>query len=346
MSQPDAAVDLPALRADGLAIGHGRRPILEPLDVGLPAGQLVCLLGANGAGKSTLIRTLGGLLPPLAGQVWLGDAPLRRLAPAVRARRLGLVLTERPSVGHLTARDLVALGRVPHTDWSGALRDADRRAVADALEAVGATALADRDVLTLSDGERQRVQVARALAQTPRVLLLDEPTAFLDLPTRVALVLLLRRLAHEEGLAVLLAVHDLDLALRVADRLWLIGASSDGETASMRVGAPEDLVLSGAIARAFDRGGMAFDPYEGSFRPPRGVRGTARIVDAAEADPLVVRWTSRALVRAGYLVAAEADDAAVRVWCGGAPDGSWRIAVGDEAMRDAESLGALVAAVI
>ena len=223
------------LAARGLAIGYAprRRPRVEVaagIDAELRRGELVCLLGPNGAGKSTLMRTLAGLQLPLAGAVDFDGGDLHRLAEDERARLLGLVLTERVAAGNLSAYALVSLGRYPYTGWDGRLSAADEEVVRWALGAVGAEDLAARSVDELSDGERQKVMVARALAQEPAVLLLDEPTAFLDLPRRVEIMQLLRQLAYDTGSAVLLSTHDLDLALRCADRLWLLPAGGPLET--------------------------------------------------------------------------------------------------------------------
>ena len=288
------------LQACDLGIGYAPRrgPRLEVarhIDAHLLAGELVCLLGPNGAGKSTLMRTLAGLQKPLAGEVCLKGRDLHDLTEGERARRLGLVLTERVEVGNLSAYALVALGRYPYTGWAGRLSPTDEVVVRWAMDAVGAANLASRSVGELSDGERQKVMIARALAQEPAVLLLDEPTAFLDLPRRVEILQLLRRLASDRNRAVLLATHDLDLALRCADRLWLL--PPDGP---LQTGAPEDLVLSGAFQRTF--ADVEFDPVLGSFHLMREPDGEVGLVG----DGLHARWTARALERAGYRVATDA----------------------------------------
>ena len=189
------------LQTCDLCIGYApkRRPriaVAADLGVELLKGELVCLLGPNGAGKSTLMRTLAGLQKPLSGEVLLEGRDLHGLSESERARLLGLVLTERVDVGNLSAYALVALGRYPYTGWDGRLSAADEEVVRWAIDAVGARDLAGRSVGELSDGERQKVMIARALAQEPAVLLLDEPTAFLDLPRRVEIVQLLRRLGQ------------------------------------------------------------------------------------------------------------------------------------------------------
>ncbi len=288
------------LQTCDLCIGYApkRRSLVEvAADIGveLLKGELVCLLGPNGAGKSTLMRTLAGLQKPLAGEVLLEGRDLHGLTESERARLLGLVLTERVDVGNLLAYALVALGRYPYTGWDGRLSHEDEEVVRWAIDAVGARDLAGRSVGELSDGERQKVMIARALAQEPAVLLLDEPTAFLDLPRRVEIVQLLRRLAGDSNRAVLLSTHDLDLALRCADRLWLLPL--DGP---LQTGAPEDLVLSGAFQRTF--ADVEFDPAIGSFQLAQEPEGAVGLVG----EGLHALWTARALERAGFRVAGDA----------------------------------------
>jgi iron complex transport system ATP-binding protein len=186
------------------------------------------------------------------------------------ARRLGVVLTERVSIGAITAGRIVELGRYPHLGWSGKLSEHDRDVVRWAIGAVGAGHLTSRDSTKLSDGERQRIMIARALAQEPLLLLLDEPTAFLDMPSRVELMGLLRRLAREERLAVVVSTHDLELALRTADTVWLVEPGG-----RFHVGSPEDVVLEGCVSDAFQGETIRFHPEELAFRLIGGGRGCA-----------------------------------------------------------------------
>lgn len=337
------------MRLERLTIGYpGRSARTEPhviaadLDTALYAGELVCLIGPNGAGKTTLMRTMAGTHAPLNGTVLLTDETgeahaIHALSPIERARMLSVVLTDRVDPGLLTGYALVALGRHPYTDWSGRLSKSDEAAVVWAIEAVGAESLATRLVGELSDGERQRLMIGRALAQQPQVMILDEPTAFLDLPRRVEMMRLLRDIAHTSGSTILLSTHDLDLALRTADRLWLL--SSDG---TLSVGAPEDLILSGAFETVFNREGLTFNRLTGAFEmnaPQKAVR----LVDSAENHVTAV-WTGRALERAGFRLAvdAEAADFIVEIMTDNAP--CWRITVGNNETETTEvhSLEALV----
>jgi iron complex transport system ATP-binding protein len=286
-----------ALRTRDLAVGYRtrrtRRAVLEHLDLAVDAGELVCLLGPNGIGKSTLLRTIARMQPALWGAVELGGADLRSISHVELARRLGVVLTERVAVEALTVRQIVGLGRYPHAGWFGGLTERDRMAVDWAVDAVSARHLMDRDFSRLSDGERQRVMTARALAQEPVVLLLDEPTAFLDVPSRVELMGLLRQLTRARPLAVVVSTHDLELALRTADTIWLVRPGGE-----LTTGAPEDVVLSGAIAEAFEGRQIRFRPEERSFRLLTGSGGAASV----HGSGLRAALATAVLEREGYEV--------------------------------------------
>jgi iron complex transport system ATP-binding protein len=279
------------LQTHHLSIGYPKFTVAQDIDVLLYAGELVCLIGPNGAGKSTLMRTLAGMQSPLAGYTTLLNDDVHKLDARELARRLSIVLTDRIDVGLLSGYALVALGRHPYTDWTGQLSPHDEAVVRWAVEAVGASDLAPRNVNELSDGERQKLMIARALAQEPAVMLLDEPTAYLDLPRRVEIMLLLRELARKTSRAILLSTHDLDLALRNADRIWLMPKGGD-----LQVGAPEDLVLSGAFEKAFASEGVQFDKRTGSFKPQVETSKTI----AVEGEGVRYIWTVRALERIGY----------------------------------------------
>jgi iron complex transport system ATP-binding protein len=284
------------LSAHNLTIGypdphHGDRVISHDLSLALKPGELVCLLGPNGAGKSTLIRTLMRMQPALEGRIELDGRDIHTLTAREIARRVSVVLTEHIHAAMLTAYDLVSLGRQPYTGWLGHLSEQDHDAIRTALEAVDATALATRLIDELSDGERQKVMIARALAQEPTIMLLDEPTAYLDLPHRIEVMMTLRRIAHGSGRAVLLSTHDLDLAIRSADRIWLM--SKEG---NLHTGAPEDLILNGAFQRAFEHPGLSFDAQTGSFAIEQPHAG----VISLRGEGLGSQWTARALERAGF----------------------------------------------
>lgn len=284
-----------ALATRDLAVGYryrkARCPVIERVNLSVARGELVCLLGPNGIGKSTLMRTLARMQPTLGGTIEIDGVAIEALSASALAQRLGIVLTERVAVESLRARQVVELGRYPHSGWLGGLNARDREVVAWALDAVGAAHLADRDFARISDGERQRIMVARALAQEPVLLMLDEPTAFLDVPARVELMGLLRRLTRENDLAVVVATHDLELALRTADIVWLLTPGGNVIT-----GAPEDVMLSGAIAQAFEGRRIRFHPEERSFRWLTGERGQATV----RGEGLRAEMVKAVLEREGY----------------------------------------------
>lgn len=216
-----------AIHLDRLYIGYAQkkaniRTVAADINATAQAGMLTCLLGRNGAGKSTLLQTITGRLRPLAGEVTYDDISIAALSPRQRARMVSIVLTRQPNDVAITTRELVALGRHPYTNYFGTLSAQDRHYVADAMEKTHISHLARRPIAQLSDGERQRALIAKALAQQTPVIILDEPTAFLDYPGRIDTMTLLRDLAHGEGKTILLATHDWELALRHADTLWLL----------------------------------------------------------------------------------------------------------------------------
>jgi iron complex transport system ATP-binding protein len=270
---------------------------MGPLSLTLRPGELVCLLGPNGAGKSTLMRTIAGMQAPIGGEVRLGGVNLHRLAPRDLARRLSVVLTDRVTSGLLSVYELVALGRHPFTDWSGRLTAKDHAVVQQAIRAVGAEPLATRQIAELSDGERQKAMVARALAQEPEIMVLDEITAFLDLPRRVEIMKILKGLAHDEGRTILLSTHDLDLALHTADTLWV------AQGTSIAAGIPEEIVLDGVFEATFTGDGVWFDRERGAFR----LQGQGRGLVAVEGDGVIGTWTRRALERHGYDLVTDGD---------------------------------------
>ena len=222
----------PSLAFHALTTGycHGSRQSIvgRGLEGSLPRGTLTALLGTNGAGKSTLLRTLAGLQPPLAGDIFWEGNSLASLTPEERAKRLSIVLTVRPETGNLTVREVVALGRLPHRQglWGSRNAAADAEAVESAMRLTTTSAWSERPVSRLSDGERQRVFIAKALAQETPLILLDEPTAFLDYPSRVQFFNLLKRLTNEMGKTVLLSSHDVELAAAHADRILLLSKES------------------------------------------------------------------------------------------------------------------------
>lgn len=229
----------PQLTAERLTIGYGDKVIQRDLSFSLMAGEMVCMLGPNGCGKSTLLRTLADLQPALGGDY--------RLTVQQSAKAIALVLTERLSIDNTTIHDVVAMGRHPYTSFLGTLSAEDERIIYSSLESVGFACTSAPYFNDLSDGEKQRVLIAKALAQQTPLILLDEPTAHLDLPNRILVLRLLRRLAHEEGKTVLISTHELDLALQLSDRIMLMSPHQGG----IRLDTAPNLIATDAFTQAF-----------------------------------------------------------------------------------------------
>lgn len=205
-----------------LTLGFNSRTLLNNCNATFEQGSLTALVGRNGAGKSTLLRVLAALDTPQAGDVIINNTPISNLNAEQRARLISFVSTQRVRVSNLKCKDVVAIGRTPYTNWMGSLQEQDKQCVAHALEAVGMTAFADRPIDTLSDGECQRIMIARALAQQTPIILLDEPTAFLDIPNRFEICRLLATLAHTENKTIIFSTHDIDAAMPVCDNVAIL----------------------------------------------------------------------------------------------------------------------------
>ena len=236
-----------------LTTGYGEKAVTRDINATLEHSQLVALLGPNGVGKSTLLRTLCGFQPSLAGEVIICGRKLSEMSPSQLSRTIGVVLTERPDVQNMTVRDMVGMGRSPYTGFWGRLTPEDEAQVEKAMQLTGITPLAERMIDTLSDGERQKVMIAKALAQETPIILLDEPTAFLDFPSKVEMMRLLGRLAHSTEKTVFLSTHDVEMALQLADRLWLMTAQG------LVTGSPRELAENGNIASFIQTDGLVFD---------------------------------------------------------------------------------------
>lgn len=286
------------LQAKNLVVGYkpgSKNPVqvAGPLNTEMLTGELICLLGPNGAGKSTLLRTLSGLQTPLSGNIELNGEQLQQLSPPQIAKKLSLVLTDSVKSGNLDVYSLISLGRYPYSGWLGTLNSQDRNIIDWAIASTQVEPLIGRTVSQLSDGECQKVMLARALAQNTPLIILDEPTAHLDLPSRIELMRLLHQLATDTQKGILISTHELDLALQVADKIWLL--KKDG---SLDTGSPETLVLNGAFEAAFDKAGIAFDKLTGTFNI-RQNQGPEIVLNGSGAAAF---WTRRALLRKGFLV--------------------------------------------
>ena len=229
--------------------------IASDINATIESGQLTCLLGHNGVGKSTLLKTLTAFLPKLSGQIVIDGKDIESYTEKQLARKIGVVLTERTSVQDMTVADLVALGRSPYTGFWGRLDDEDKEMVVRAMRLAGIESLSHRYVDTLSDGERQRAMIAKALAQDTPLICLDEPTSFLDFQSKVEMLRLLRRLSNDNGKTIFLSTHDVELALQMADSLWLMEQDN-----KLNIGTPRQLADNGSLSRFFDNDFISFDP--------------------------------------------------------------------------------------
>lgn len=241
------------IKLQNIELSFGERTLIKGATAHFECGSMVALLGRNGTGKSTLLRAIASLGEVQGGDIMIAGRPLSAMTSVELARSVAFVNTERVDVEAMRVYDLVAIGRSPYTDWTGRLRREDEQVVERAMCIAGVEAMATRRVATLSDGEAQRVMIARALAQDTPVILLDEPTAFLDLPNRYELCTLLRRLAHEEGKCVIFSTHELDIALSLADSIALV------DTPMLRHLPTEQMIISGAIERLFNSEYVGFD---------------------------------------------------------------------------------------
>ena len=250
------------IRLSNLSIGYhsknGTRVVAAGINAAIRSGELTCLLGANGVGKSTLLRTLATFQPKLDGEVLIEGQEVTTFNDKELSRMIGVVLTEKPDIRNMSVRELVALGRSPYTGFWGTLHDDDWQVVDEAIHAVRIEPLRERMIHTLSDGERQKVMIAKALAQQTPVIYLDEPTAFLDFPSKVEMMQLLRQLAQTQQKTIFLSTHDFELALQVADTLWLMEKDESGT--HLNIGTSQELAQSGVLARYVERPGISFNP--------------------------------------------------------------------------------------
>lgn len=249
---------------ENLAVGYGEgkknvKIVAGGINGAIKSGELTCLLGANGVGKSTLLKTLSAFLPKLDGKIVICGKEIGEYADKELAKMIGVVLTSKPDVVNMSVAELVGLGRSPYTGFWGTLSDEDKRIVDEAISLVGIGKLAQRMVNTLSDGERQKVMIAKALAQQTPVIYLDEPTAFLDFPSKVDVLRLLKTLTRETGKTIFLSTHDVSLALQIADRIWLM-ENADDESRSFSIGTPRELAHNGALVHFLERDNIRFDP--------------------------------------------------------------------------------------
>ena len=275
-----------------LSVGYRRRAVFKDINLSAAKCELIALIGRNGVGKSTLMRTIARLQPSISGEIKIAGKLLEQYSRNELAAILSIVSTDTIGVAHLTVKQLVSLGRFPHTNWLGKLTKNDAILVEEAMHLTGITSLGEKNLHEISDGERQRAMIARTLAQDTDMILLDEPTAFLDMPNKYEIVNLLHRLTRTKQKTILFSTHDLNIALQEADKFWLMIDDT------MYEGAPEDLALNGQFARMFENTKLDFDDKNAQFNIKRNDKKPIKV--AGEGKTFF--WTKNALERLGFVV--------------------------------------------
>jgi len=300
----------------GYKVKKGEKVISRNLTASLNTCELTCLLGPNGAGKSTLLRTLSGFQPSLGGNIEIINRKLSNYKSTELARVISVVLTDNSGIKNMTAYDVIAMGRSPYTGFWGKLGERDKMMIEKCLGWVGIKDLADRKMQTLSDGERQKVMIAKAIAQETPIIFLDEPTAFLDYPSKVQMMLLLHRLAKALKKTIFLSTHDLEHALQVADQVWLMDKEK-----GLCAGTPEDLSREGKIEEYFNREGITFDRYSCNFEISHET--SREIIVRGNKESMDYRLTCKALMRNGIQPVDQCEEDAVTLLVPG--DGTFRL---------------------
>ena len=272
--------------------------VAEHINAGINSGELTCLLGANGIGKSTLLRTLSAFQPKLSGEIFIQGQEIEQYKDKELSMAISVVLTEKCEVRNMTVTELVGLGRTPYTGFWGTLDEDDKQIVERSISLVKIEKLADRMVHTLSDGERQKVMIAKALAQETPIIFLDEPTAFLDFPSKVEMLQLRHRLSRQTNKTIFLSTHDLELALQIADKIWLMDKMN-----GVIIGTPEDLSLNGSLSAFFAHKGIIFDIETGLFRVDNEYITKLRLIGEGQGYAMV----RKALQRNGILADKEVE---------------------------------------
>lgn len=287
-----------------LSIGYiakkNQKVVAKELSCSVSSGELTCLLGANGVGKSTLLRTLCAFQPKLGGDILLEGKDISSYTEKDLSKLISVVLTDRFSIKNMTSRELIGLGRSPYTGFFGVLSDEDNAIIDEAIRLVKIENLENRLIDTLSDGERQKCLIAKALVQSTPIILLDEPTAFLDFPSKVELMQLLHRLSRETNKTIFLSTHDLELALQIADKIWLMDKQS-----GIQIGTPEDLALNGCLMNFFAQKDIIFDPTTGLFRVENDFEKEVKL----EGHGVVYAMVRKALLRHRILASRTTDSA-------------------------------------
>lgn len=288
-SRPDCL-----LKLDGLEIGYDQAKVLQgPLNQELVRGEVVCLIGANGAGKTTLLRTLAGLLPPLKGRALLEQDDIHSMEQKRRAQRIGIVLTEKDFPWGLKAIEVLELARVPYTGFFGRLELTDRKMIQSIIEAFSLESLVERPLHELSDGQRQRVLIARALIQETDLLLLDEPTTFLDIQHQIEILLLLKKVASDFNKTIIMTTHHWELILELSTKLWIL----ENESRTLVETCAEELIIRDELNDYFKLKAGQFNRETGRFNLESC---EVEPIQLSIEDPTVKSWVAHAIGKWGF----------------------------------------------
>lgn len=297
----------------GYVSGSSRTVLLPPLNASAKKGELIAVIGRNGIGKSTLLRTMTGLQEPLGGEIYYDGRGIRGYSRTDLARKVGYISTETVKATNMRVYDLVSLGRYPHTNWFGKISLIDHEKILDALEKTSMSAFRDRLISELSDGERQKTMIARILAQDTDIMVMDEPTAFLDIGSKYEIFHLLHQLSQKGKKTIIFSTHDLQMAISQSDKIWLI---IDNQ---LREGAPEDLMIDGAFDHLFESSSLHFNSETGTFSFMEEEKGSFYI----EGDGVEKHWTEEAVRRAGFSISATKTTPYIKVISG--TMNSWKV---------------------
>jgi len=276
------------ISARGLDVGYDKKTVVSGVEINALKGQVICLIGPNGSGKSTILRTLAGMLAPVGGTVYISNNDIRSIKPNDLANQMAVVLTESLNVNMTSAYEIASMGRIPYTGFFGRLNADDHRIVQECMQVVGAAELAERDFSSLSDGEKQKILIARALAQEPELIILDEPTSHLDIKHKIETLRILNRLSAVSGVTVILALHDLDIAVKNCQFVLLI---KDGKVVAQ--GHPEDIIGKDTIGDLYSIEGAVFNSVMGSMEICNDKAPEAFVASGAGTGTPVFRLLSR-----------------------------------------------------
>lgn len=290
------------LTIENLKIGYkagGEEKIVLPcLNATALKGELIAIIGKNGAGKSTLLRTITGLQPALGGRIYFEGKNIPDYSRMELAQKIGYISTEIVRASNMSVYDLVALGRFPYTDWTGRINKENHLMIIDAIKNAGMMSFCSRYIIELSDGERQRAMIARILAQDTGLMVMDEPTAFLDIGSKYEILHLMHNLAKTAGKTIVFSTHDLHMAISQADKIWLL------TDLNLVEGAPEDLMIQGDFDHIFDSSTVRYNSDHGTFTFRSDKKGNIFI----EGEGILRHWTEKAVNRGGFAVSREKTD--------------------------------------